>query len=336
MKKVSIKDIAKQAGVVPSTVSVVLNGKAKEKRISDELAERIIALAKETGYQPNQAAVSLRTGRTNMLGLIVEDISNVFFATLAKAIEDKAYSLGYKIVYCSTENDYRKGNELLKMLSNQQVEGFLITPCKGMEEEVSRLKDLKKPVVLMDRYFEGMNTPYVVLDNEAGVKLGMEHLYKKGYRHIGFITSNIDQVQMISRETAYKKFIKSHKLTDTSVLKISYAVKPEEAVKKIVDFIKKNPKLDAIFFATNYLGVFGLEAIKSLDLSIPNDLAVLCFDDHDIFRLYSPGITVIRQPIQHIAISAIQMLMKQFKEKQLSPDELYVTQKPELLVRGSA
>jgi LacI family transcriptional regulator len=335
MKKVSIKDIAREAGVVPSTVSIVLNGKAKEKRISDELAEKIIALVKETGYQPNQAAVSLRTGRTKTLGLIVEDISNVFFATLAKAIEDKAYELGYKIVYCSTENDHKKANELVKMLSNQQVEGFLITPCKGMEDEVKRLKEQKKPVVMMDRYCDGLDTPYVILDNEAGVNEGMKHLYDKGYRKIGFITSDLDQVQMKSREFAYRQFMQSHQLDDRCIFKIPYVIKPEIAVKKISDFISKYKDLDAIFFATNYLGVHGLEALKAMKLSIPDDLAIVCFDDHDLFRLYSPGITVIKQPIQSIAVSAIQMLMKQFKEQQLSDDELFVTKKPDLLIRAS-
>ncbi len=335
MKKVSIKDIARQAGVVPSTVSIVLNGKAKEKRISDELAEKIIALVKETGYQPNQAAVSLRTGRTKTLGLIVEDISNVFFATLAKEIEEKAYELGYKIVYCSTENDYKKANELVKMLSNQQVEGFLITPCKGMEEEVRKLRDQKKPVVMMDRYCDGLDTPYVILDNEAGVNEGMKHLFDKGYRNIAFITSELDQVQMKSRAIAYQKFMQSHQLDVTCVLKIPYAIKQEVAVKKIIDFISKHKEIDAIFFATNYLGVFGLEALKTMGLSIPSDVAVVCFDDHDLFRLYSPGITVIKQPIQTIAVSAIQLLMKQFKEQELPDGELFVTKKPELLVRAS-
>ena len=163
MKRVSIKDIAKQAGVVPSTVSLVLNGKSKEMRISDELAERIKALARETGYQPNHTAVSLRTGKSKIIGLIVEDISNVFFSTLAKTVEDEVYALGYKIVYCSTENSDEKGNELIRTLFHQQLEGFLITPSTGMEGEVARLLQHKKPVVLMDRYFSNLDVPYVFL-----------------------------------------------------------------------------------------------------------------------------------------------------------------------------
>lgn len=336
MKKVSIKDIARQAGVVPSTVSFVLNGKAKEMRISQDLAEKIKALAKEANYQPNYTAVSLRTGRTKILGLIVEDISNVFFASLAKTIEDEAYALGYKIVYCSTENNDEKGSELVRMLSHQQVEGFLITPSKGMSAEIANLVNHKKPVVLMDRYFKDLEVPYVLVDNDAGVKAGMAHLLQKGHQKVAFVTVDLDQVQMKQREKAYKACMKGHSYKENLILKLSYTLKPEAAVEQISAFIKSIPDLDAVFFATNYLGVYGLESIKTLGLSIPGDLAVICFDDHDIFRLYTPGITIIRQPIKSIAVAAIQMLMKQFQNEKLSKEELHVLKKPELIVRGSA
>ena len=335
MKRVSIKDIARQAGVVPSTVSFVLNGKAKEMRISDELAARIKALIKENNYQPNHTAVSLRTGRTKILGLIVEDISNVFFATLAKTIEDEAYALGYKIVYCSTENNDEKGSELVKMLSRQQVEGFLITPSAGMAGEVQKLLDHRQPVVLMDRYFTNVEAPYVLVDNYDGVKTGMEHLFKRGHRKVAFITVDIDQVQMKERERAYKTCMAPYTYKENLVLKLSYTLKPEAAVEKIQQFLKSIPDLDAVFFATNYLGVYGLESIKKLQWTIPDDLAVICFDDHDIFRLFTPGITIIKQPIDSIAQTAIKMLMKQFNHQQLSADELHVLKKPELIVRAS-
>src|SRR5258707_10245946 len=116
MKRVSLKDIAKLAGVSPSTVSFVLNGKAKQMRISKALAEKITEIAKKEGYHPNQVAVSLRTGKSQLLGLIVESISGNFFASLAKIIEEEAETFGYKVVYCSTENNAAKGRELIKML----------------------------------------------------------------------------------------------------------------------------------------------------------------------------------------------------------------------------
>lgn len=315
MKKISIKDIAIKAGVVPSTVSFVINGKDKEMRISQALTDKIKAIIEETGYYPNHTAVSLRTGKTNIIGLIVEDISNVFFSTLAKTIEDEAYKAGYKIVYCSTENNDLKGIELIKMLSRQQVDGFLITPSAGMVKEIKKLLVQNKPVVLMDRYFPELDIHYTIVDNYAGVKEGMEHLVSKGYKNIAFVTVDIGLIQMQQREMGYRQVLEKHHLTPAydSVLKLSYSLKEEESIEKIKTFIKSYPQIDAIFFATNYLGIYGLQGLRQLKLSIPGDVAVICFDDHDIFKFYTPSITVVSQPIKEIAKTAVRLLVSQLE-----------------------
>jgi len=336
MKRVSIKDIAKRAGVVPSTVSFVLNGKAKQMRISDEMADKIKALAVETGYQPLQAAVSLRTGRTKTLGLIVEDISNVFFASLAKSIEDEAYELGYKMVYCSTENDTVKGKELIRMLTHQQVDGYLITPAPGMSEDIRKLSAAQKPVVLMDRYFPELNVPFTLVDNYVGVQMGMKHIQEQGYRNIAFVTVDLDQIQMVERERAYQDACQKENGTKNKELicKLPYKLKPDEAIDRICRFILDHPDIDAVFFATNYIGIYGLESIRKAGLSIPDDLAVICFDDHDIFRMFTPAITVIKQPIERIAKSAIHMLIDQI-EKRTSHADAHSVNKPEMIIRSS-
>lgn len=337
MKRVSLKDIAKQAGVVPSTVSFVLNGKAKQMRISDELAEKIRALIEAAGYQPHHTAVSLRTGKTKILGLIVEDISNVFFASLAKSIEDAAYSLGYRIVYCSTENDPEKGKELIRMLTHQQVDGYLITPTPGMENDINNLIKNNKPVVLMDRFLPGLDVPFTLVDNYAGVKLGMEHLLGKGYKNIAFVTLDTQQIQMLQREKGYKETLKRHgiEIRNELIEKIPFKSRPEDAIKQVSEFIKSNPDIDAIFFATNYLGMYGLESIKKAGLKIPEEIGVICFDDHDIFRLFTPAITIIRQPIEEIARSAIEMLISLLENNHTVTAESHVYKKPELVIRSS-
>ena len=335
MKRISIKDIASIAGVVPSTVSFVLNGKAKQMRISDSVAERILAVAQAEGYSPNHIAVSLRTGRSRILGLIVEDISNPFFAALAKTIEEEANALGYRIVYCSTENNSKRGSELVTMLSHSQVDGFLITPLPGMEKVIKKIKEQEKPVVFIDRYLPGINVSHVLLDNRDGVKKGMEHLLEKGYQKIGFVTVDLKQVQMEQRKEAYEHILSQQKKTayKSLVLNLPFNYKPEPAIQQIKDFVRKN-ELDAIFFATNYLGIIGIEAITQMNLQIPRDLAIVCFDDHDIFKLYPPGITTVRQPIQQMAQTAVSLLMDQLNDKEdlsLNHTEL----KGELVVRGS-
>jgi LacI family transcriptional regulator len=269
-------------------------------------------VAKKEGYQPNPVAVSLRTGRSNMVGLIVENISGYFFASLARIIEDEAAGFGYKVVYCSTENNAKKGQELIHMLSQQQVDGYIITPTPGMEGDIMELIAHNKPVVLMDSYFPEIDVPYVLVNNFEGVTQGMDHLVEKGYSRIGFVTVDLGLVQMQQRKRAYTESLERHGLPANSelILSFGYNYKREEAIEKISAFIQEQ-KPQAIFFATNYLGLLGLESIHQLKLKLPDDLAMISFDDHEIFRLYPPGITSIRQPVEDIAKTAMKLLMSQ-------------------------
>jgi LacI family transcriptional regulator len=310
---VSIKDIARTLSISPSSVSLVLNGKAKEKRISKSLEEKIIAAANEMGYQPNRAAVSLRTGKSRTIGLIVENISNHFFSSLAHTIEEEARRFHYNIVYCSTENDPAKGKEVMQLLYNQQVDGYIITPTIGMEGEIEKLLKWKKPVVLVDRWFPGMKVPYVMVDNYKGIQQGLQFLIKKGNRKIAFITVDLTLLQMKERERAYVDTLREYniKIIKGRILRLAYDNTKAEAVTNITAFLKKHNDLEAVVFATNYLGIYGLLSIKELNLQIPADLKVLCFDDHDIFELYQPGVTAIQQPIKEIAQTALNILVAQ-------------------------
>jgi LacI family transcriptional regulator len=335
MKRVSLKDIATKAGVAPSTVSFVLNGKAKQMRISDSVAEKVLALTKAEGYTPNTIAVSLRTGRSKVLGLIVEDIANPFFAALAKTIEVRANALGYRIVYCSTENDSQKGNDLVTMLAHSQVDGFIITPLPGMEKRIEDLLQQERPVVFMDRYLPGLDVSSVLLDNHEGVRMGMDHLLNRGYQRIGFVTVDLKQVQMQQRQKAYEDVLQQWGRSPEAnlVLNLPFAYEHLFAVERVKEFIR-GKKLDAIFFCTNYLGILGVESITQLHLKIPGDLAIVCFDDHDLFKLYPPGITTVQQPLGEMANGAVELLMEQIGAgTKLATHHKKV--KAELIVRGS-
>ncbi|HTD93248.1 MAG TPA: LacI family DNA-binding transcriptional regulator [Chitinophagaceae bacterium] len=337
MKRISIRDLAKKAGVSTSTVSFILNGKAEKMRISKELTAKVKDISKKMGYVPNQVAVSLRTGQSKQIGLIVESISGHFFGLLARIIETEAEKYGYRIIYCSTENKAQQGLDILKMLSQQQVDGYMITPAKGMEEEIRRLAERKKPVVLIDGFFEGDTIPYVIVDNYKGVEMGMKHLFAKGYKDIGFVTVDLDLVQIAERKAAFTDALKNNKIRKIGerILTVSYHSPAENIMQQIKDFITGRPKMDAIFFSTNYLGVLGVEIIAKMGLALPGDLAMICFDDQDVFRLFGPGITVIKQPVDEIARKAIDLLLHQL-EKKKSPGRLQqVKLQPVLVERGS-
>lgn len=313
MKGISIKDIAKQAGVSPTTVSFVLNGKAKEKRISEQVSKKILKLAAKLKYKPNQLARGLRTGKTKTIGLIVEDIANHFFANVAKIVEEEADKFGYKVLYGSTEDNLAKAKGLLEVLEYRQVDGYIITPTPNLDKEIEMLKAARKPIVLMDRYLPQIPTNYVMVDNYQGAYDAAEYLLKLGYSKIAFVTTTSEQIQMKERLNGFTAAMKAQQASFPRKLlkKIPFAGTREQAVDQISDFIKGVPDLDAIFFATNYLGVYGIESIKQLGLSIGEDIALISFDDHDLFRLHTPGITCVAQPIHDIARNVIQVLMNE-------------------------
>jgi LacI family transcriptional regulator len=334
MKAVSIKDIANQVGVSTTTVSFVLNGKAKEKRISEDLKNRILKVAASLNYRPNQVARGLRTGQTNTLGLIIEDISNPFFANLAKVVEEEADKFGYTVMFCCTENNEQKASSLLHMLKHRQMDGFIITPTAGMENEVRKLGEEKRPVVLIDRYFPDLDTSYVTVDNYKGAFDATSRLISSGYTRIGLVTTMSRQVQMQKRKEGFLGALEKHHVTRNQALifELGFDYTHDEAINQISSFIIKQ-EIDAVFFTTNYLGVFGLESLRQCGKKIPGDIGVICFDDNDLFRLGTPAISVIAQPIEQIGQQAVASLLAQLKEKDKLPRKIML--EPKFLQRES-
>lgn len=309
-KKVSIRDIAQQLNISITTVSFIINGKAKEKRISDDLIKKVEKLVKEVDYKPNQLALSLRTGKTRIIGLMVENIANPFFSNIARLIEENAYNKGYRIIYCSTEDKKEKTKELINMFKERHVDGYIITPPQGVEEDISSLVKEKVPVILFDRYFPELQVSSIVVDNHKSTYEAIKYFIQQGYRNIAFVTLNSKQSQMLDRLKGYRQALREHELPQY-VQKVNYHNAREKIIEQLRDFLQSNKEVDAVFFATNYLALRGLEAIKRSNRTIPDDIGVITFDDHDIFSLYNPPITAVAQPIDKIAKELINSMLKQ-------------------------
>ncbi|MBZ4192279.1 LacI family DNA-binding transcriptional regulator [Niabella beijingensis] len=305
---ISLKTFAKLVGTSPSTVSFVLNGRAEEMRISKAVSNRILQKARELSYRPNTIAVALRTGQTKVIGLIVEDIANQFFSSLARTIEEELNTFDYKVVYCSLKNHHKKEADLVQLMKHQRVDGFLVTPTAEMELSLRDIDINKTPVVQIDRYLPELHYPYVLVDNYKGIVSGADYLVKKGKKKIGLITVGIDLVQMKDRETAFVDTLTRSKLAADLVLRVPYNSADIDTIRLIQDFLALHVP-DAILFTTNYLGISGLKAIRNLQLRVPEQLSVLCFDDNIMFDLLSPSVTAIRQPVASIAQTAVRILM---------------------------
>lgn len=328
-KKILISDIARDLGISVTTVSFILNGKAKEKRISEGLTKRVLDHVKKVGYKPNELAKSLRTGKTKIIGLVIEDISNPFFGNIARFIESKAYSRGYRIIYCSTDNDTDRTIELVQLFRDRHVDGYIITPSEGIRETIESLLSSQLPVVLFDRYIPSLATNFVVTDNVKGAYDATAHLAEQGYKRIALVTLYSSQTQMRDRMNGYMRAIDTYKL-QPYVKKINIGDDEPTIIRDFHAFLN-DQQPDAVFFATNYLAIIGLKAIRQHLTTMP---AVVSYDDHTLFKLFSPTITAVSQPIEAIADELINILLNQLDGKEKGPKQVVLPS--DLVVRESS
>ncbi|HJT74681.1 MAG TPA: substrate-binding domain-containing protein [Chitinophaga sp.] len=336
-KKISIHDIAKEMKVSSATVSYVLNGKAAEKRISKEMEKKILDYARKLSYRPNRIAKSLRTGKSRIIGMLVEGISDPFFASIARIVEKLAGEQDYRIFYASTENDAGIARNLIRAFRDAQVDGYIIAPPPGIEEDIKELMEDGFPVILFDRYFPGLPTCNVVVNNYDGAWQAIQHFLEQGYKEIGFVTLSSAQTQMRDRLNGYTSAMQERDLTPC-VLKVPFEEKttPGKMTDNIRRFLIDNPKLEAVLFATNYLATAGLEAINSLQLKIPGNLAVIGFDDNTHFSLFTPAITALAQPVTEISEQVIRLLMACMATAPEPPPRSTVVLPTTLIIRESS
>jgi LacI family transcriptional regulator len=334
-KKLSIVDIANALNVSKTTISFILNGRAQEKRIGTELVEKVMKYVDEVGYKPNSLAKSLRTGKSNTIGLMVEDISNPFFAGIARLIEDRAYKNGYKIIYCSTDNDTSKTKDLINMFRDRHVDGYIIAPPVGIETEIESLINDGLPVVLFDRHLPYVNTDFIEINNLFSTYNATRHLIDQGFKNIAFVTFTSQQTHMLDRVKGYHDAIKNEGL-NVSIKEIPFNQNEEMIMNPLRDFIKSNPNLDAIVFGTNHIGTCGLKVMQELGKKAPTDIAVISFDDYDVFALHSPPVTAIAQPVEEIADSVISVLLEKLNNRLSFNKSQSVILKTELKIRQSS
>ena len=316
MKSLSIKDIAVAAGVSITTVSFIINGKARDKSISEAVIKKVEKIIAEKGYKPNQIARSLRTGNSNIIGLIIEDISNSFFSRIARLIEDKAYKKGYKIIYSSTENNVEKAKDLINMFKSRKVDAYIISPIKGLEEDIQHLIADNKPVILFDRNLPDLDTNYVGADHFKATYQSVESFIKQGKKKISLVTTDIDVQQITERLAGYEKALADHGMVynENLVLKVHFNQEEKETMAQM-EKLFQSKEIDSVLFATNYLAISGLKVLKKMGKQVGNDFGVIAYDDHEVFELHTPGISAVQQPLEEIAETVIQLILSQLSSK---------------------
>ncbi|NII26590.1 LacI family transcriptional regulator [Pseudoflavitalea sp. X16] len=321
-RKVSLKDIAQKVGVSTALVSYVLNNK-RENRVSKDLAQRIREAAAEMNYRTNQVARSLKTNKTYTIGLIVSDIANPFSSGLARIIEDEAEQLQYTVIFSSSDENARKSGKLIDTLLDRQVDGLIIAPPAFSEHQVIYLQEQQVPFVLVDRYFPDLSTNYVALDNYGAAFKGVEYLINTGRRKIGMITYDSALFHLQERKRGYTAALEAHGLPANKSFLKEIDIKLEQATVEnvIQSLLSGNDRVDALLFGANKIAVAGLRYISSLPVKVPEELAIVNFDETEALEFYQAPFSYIKQPLPEIGRLAIRILLDSI-ERNSAPTQI--------------
>jgi len=321
MKKVFLKDIAENLNISKTTVSLVLNNKGDENKISKETQKKVIDYAKAHNYKPNELARGLSSGKSETIGLIIPTISDTFYARIASCLEKKARQYGYTVIFSSSKEIPKKEAELIRSMLNRQVEGLIIASTQQNKEEIAALKKTKIPFVLFDRHYPNCKTNYVVVDNFAGAKVATEHLLNLKRRRIGFVTLKPGLEVMRQRLLGYQSALNNHNidLKQNLVKELSINQFQSEMAQTIRELILFPNSVDAILFSTHYLTVLGLRELRKLNIRVPQDVAIVSFDELSTFDLVHPPITSVVQPVDEIGDLVMDVLMNRIKSRKSLP-----------------
>ena len=337
-QKPTIKDIAKLAKVSPTAVSMALNDRP---RISPETRKRILRIAKELHYQPNFVAQSLVMKRSHTLGVIITNIMNPFYPELAKGIKDKALELGYTIILCSTNYDLKLERYYINVLQSKGVDGIILSSVEVNDPNIKPLIEEGFPFILVNRRihnrFLDRKVDYIVLDNVAGGYMAMEHLYKLGHRRIGIITGDLNVSTAVERTEGAKKLLKKYGLKLSPNLMVESQFSKESGYSATKKFLFMKPRPTAVFAENDYIALGVREAILEAGLRIPEDMALVGFDDIATTALKGIEITTVSQKKYDMGSLAVKILIDKIRSG-TPPMVKMVNQtilEPELIIRSS-
>jgi len=318
MSRVSITDVAKKAGVAISTVSLVLNGRGKERRVSDKLAEKVTMVAQEMNYKPNVFAKALRTNRSETIGLVISDISNPFFGNLAFHIQKNAENHGYSVLFTNTNESVEMMEKMISLLKSRAVDGFIIVPTEHSEKLIKQLIREKYPVVLLDRYFKGIDTSHVVVNNYQASMEATNLLLNLKCKRVAMVVYNDTLQTMKDRRQGYIDAMTGKGLYDPRLVKeVNFNSRADDVQKAMTELVGGVELVDGIFFANSTLCINSLQILTSLKLEIPKDIKIACFDKSEYFKLINASIPCVKQPIPEMGKRAVELLIQHLKQKDM-------------------
>ncbi|WP_050179995.1 LacI family DNA-binding transcriptional regulator [Domibacillus robiginosus] len=329
MKRVTMADVAKEAGVSKSTVSQFLNGRFEY--MSEETKKKIERAVQQLSYSPNVVARSLKQKRTSMIGIIAANIVHGISTEVCQAIEDYCQKQDMHAILCNTYDDPEKEKKYISMLRARQVDGLIIFPSGGNQELYRQLEKEAYPVVFVDRKIEGVDVSAIVVDNRSAVRRAVAHLIERNHHNIALVTPPLTTYTRKERLEGYKEALKERGLPfqDKNVKSVPY----EAIVPAMEEMFREDPPT-ALVAANDLSFMEVMKFAKENGLKIGQDLAIIVFDNIKFADIYEPAVTTISQPAYEMGTKAAELLIEQIMKQPVEPQTHVL--KTSLLVRESS
>jgi LacI family transcriptional regulator, galactose operon repressor len=307
--------LADRAGISVTTVSRVLSGQATRYRISKKTETAVRKLAKEFNFSPNQLARGLRLRKTLTIGLVVPEISNPFFAGIARQVTVRTRDEGYSVIVCDTEDNTELEKQSLRLLKSRSVEGILLCPVGQSGEHLMEFVDGKLPLVLVDRFFSDLPLPYVVSDNVSGAKQAMELLITNGHRRIACLQGLRGTSPNESRVQGYKEALAQHFLPVDESLIVGDGFTEQSGYIETKLLLSTRPDVKAILALSNLNALGAIRALAEEHRRIPDDISIISFDDSPCWPYLATPMTSVSQAYSEMGEVAIKLLFDQIRSQ---------------------
>jgi LacI family transcriptional regulator len=331
---VTIQEVAAYAGVSRATVSRALNG---HPGVSPELRDRVLEAARVLGYQPNRFARRLRIGSnvSDVVGLIISDIENPFFISVVRGVEDVAYANRLSVVLCNTDENPDKQQMYLSVMMAERVGGLIISPAPVSDyQELDRLRQQNIPIILLDRCADGFEFDTVRVDNVQGSFMAVSHLLEQGYTRIALIGGTADLTTARERHEGYQKALEAAGIPLDKTLVKHGDYKKESGYRLARDLMSLREPPQAIFAANNLMTLGTLQALQEMQVRIPQDVALVGFDDMPWSGQLCPPLTAVAQPTYDLGREAGRLLLRRMHDHDAANQSIVLQTR--LIVRESS
>jgi LacI family transcriptional regulator len=328
----TIRDVARLSGVSPMTVSRVIND---SERVSPETRRRVEQAISELGYVPSRLARGLSRQRTGTLSVIVPDVANPFFTAVVRAAEEVARRADYRVILCDTRADLGVERDVIAELIAHRVEGVVIAPVSDRSAtHLRRLAEFGVPFVLIDRTIPGVDCDVVLGDSSGGARQLVEHLLSLGHRRIGFIVESDDVSTARDRRAGYEAALTAAGIALDPALVTNAAPDPSGGSAGMAKLLELEKRPTAVFTVNNLVALGAIEAVRAAGLEVPDDVALVCFDDIEYASRLYPFLTAMEQPAQTFGTLGTQLLLERIEGR--GPDRRHEVVLPgEFMIRRS-